>query len=72
MDVNRFKSINDQYGHGEGDRALRITADELKIICDDFDVFLARYGVNGLDTADKLIAAADKALYDEKAQRKAG
>lgn len=120
MDVNRFKSINDQYGHSEGDRALKITADELKLICDDFDVFLARYGgdefvicggfrsmesarlleqrirrvfdqlnrqrmrpydltlsigmvefgVDGLDTTEKLIAGADKALYEEKARRR--
>lgn len=44
MDVNSFKTINDRYGHYEGDQALRETAEILKSIGRDYDVFLARYG----------------------------
>ncbi len=44
LDVNRFKSINDQYGHTEGDRALRAVADCLKRSCNQRNFFIARYG----------------------------
>ena len=46
IDLNKFKQINDQYGHVEGDYALKRTADALKIACSDLTVrtFIARYG----------------------------
>ena len=46
IDLNKFKQINDQYGHVEGDRALIRTADALKIACVDnpMKTFIARYG----------------------------
>ena len=46
IDLNKFKYINDQFGHVEGDTALKRTADALKIACSDnpFKTFIARYG----------------------------
>lgn len=46
IDLNKFKQINDQYGHVEGDFALRRTADALKMSCADISIktFIARYG----------------------------
>ncbi len=44
LDVNKFKSINDKYGHLEGDRALRLVSDCLKKACNQRNFFIARYG----------------------------
>ena len=46
IDLNKFKYINDQFGHVEGDKALKRTADALKISCADnpLKTFIARYG----------------------------
>lgn len=63
-DVNYFKHINDNFGHGEGDRALTIVSGALKKVCGDYDAFLARYGgdefciiweMNGGRTPEQLI-----------------
>ena len=54
IDADRFKSINDTYGHANGDEALKIIADSLKKTCGvvkDVRPFLARYG------GDEFIAA---------------
>ena len=47
VDLNKFKQINDSYGHVEGDLALKRTADALKMACSDnipIRTFIARYG----------------------------
>lgn len=46
IDLNKFKMINDQFGHLEGDYALKRTADALKSACADnvYKTFIARYG----------------------------
>jgi diguanylate cyclase (GGDEF)-like protein len=46
IDLNKFKQINDRYGHVEGDYALKRTADALKAACTDntLKTFIARYG----------------------------
>lgn len=39
MDLDKFKSINDKFGHAEGDRALTVFAERLKSTCRDEDIF---------------------------------
>lgn len=43
LDLNEFKTINDRFGHEEGDKALIAFADEMKATFRDSDVF-ARLG----------------------------
>ena len=41
-DVDRFKRVNDQFGHSVGDRVLKAIADALRVACADH--FVGRYG----------------------------
>ena len=46
MDVNNFKTVNDTYGHAEGDRALIMIAEALTKVLKRYNMpdFLCRYG----------------------------
>jgi diguanylate cyclase (GGDEF)-like protein len=66
IDLDRFKSINDQYGHAAGDQALIIVAARLKSAVRGSDV-VARYGgdefvilLKGVTNLDDVIDTSDK------------
>ena len=44
IDVNYFKTINDNYGHDEGDRALVLISDAIKKTANQYKCFAARFG----------------------------
>ena len=67
MDMDDFKSINDNYGHIEGDRALVSASSSIKAACGSFvpRPYIARYGgdefivVVETDNPDKITTLTD-------------
>lgn len=58
MDIDKFKSINDEYGHLEGDKALIAVSEALKKAVSNYRGFLARWG------GDEFIVALTDAKED--------
>ena len=76
-DLDKFKTINDTYGHMEGDRALKLTADTLKNIFRETGTVLARLGgdefaiILETDSEERVQAAMNKIQHElEKASNK--
>lgn len=44
FDINNFKAINDKFGHVEGDKALIMVAQTLRVVFSDTNAYLSRYG----------------------------
>ena len=61
MDIDRFKAINDTYGHSEGDKALVLVSNALKTVANGHSMpsFLCRYG------GDEFILIVHPAELDE-------
>jgi len=62
-DLDKFKLINDIYGHKEGDCALKATASILKNVCRDYDI-ISRFG------GDEFVILLDNISNDDFEQLK--
>lgn len=67
IDVDEFKSINDRYGHVEGDKALKATAEILRD-CFAGKHFIARYGGDEFTVVVKDCSGEQMAAYYDKLQ----
>lgn len=63
MDIDNFKSINDTYGHDNGDKVILAIAERVKAMNNDNTVFVSRYG--GEEFAFIFINVAKKKVIEE-------
>ena len=71
LDLDRFKDVNDRFGHARGDEVLRVVAGRLRSATYLEDCFVARLGgdefvlmLRGDDARDNLIAVLRRLLGD--------
>jgi len=72
VDLDRFKPINDQYGHGMGDYVLKIVSDRMNLSVRDSDI-VARIGgdefviiLNDLTNKEQVIPVVERLLKSLK------
>ena len=79
MDIDQFKTINDTYGHAEGDRALLLVSGALKKVVNSHSMpsFLCRYGGDefililhpvNVEETDRLIGEIHAEIQKEKCE----
>jgi len=61
FDLNNFKKVNDKFGHAEGDRALKVIADQMKYNFRDSDLYVRLGG----DEFCALLLNAHKILAED-------
>ena len=76
LDLDKFKGINDTYGHTEGDSALNMVADVLKRVCGPMGCFISRFGGDEFNLVAFLASDADaeslsKTIKDDLARTSA-
>lgn len=80
IDIDNFKSINDQYGHLFGDQVIKSVANKLEVLTRDIDV-VCRYGGEefvvilchaDLDIAIQIAERIRVEVEEEKFENKAG
>ena len=72
FDVNKFKLINDDHGHAEGDRALVIIANNMKSVSRDSDViarlggdeFAIMFSDTSKETAEYVVKRFEESMQD--------
>lgn len=79
IDLNKFKSINDEFGHAEGDRALINFSHQISELCRETDVFarlggdefVALFPNTSTRDVELIVARLDKqvAKYNQHAKR---
>lgn len=70
VDMDQFKSINDNFGHLEGDHALQLMAGVLRDVCTQINAFAARWGgdefvvicTHGLKEPERVVSTIHESL----------